>query len=87
MCAASPRLIAFASSECGPLVGLLHSGLEQTCPALFANVCFVPSEKSGPLAISLPFHFFTLNGAVAERKAHWAACAHADPVQSLVIRF
>jgi hypothetical protein len=27
--------------------------LEQTCPALFAKVCLVTSEKSGPLVISL----------------------------------
>lgn len=39
--AASPTLMALASSECGPLVGRPHHGLEHLFPALLARASFV----------------------------------------------
>ncbi len=52
ICAASPRLTALSSSECGPLVDHLQAGFEHTCPARFARVSLVFCKKSGPSAIA-----------------------------------
>ena len=56
MWAASPFTTDFDESECEPLVGLRHEGLEHVWAARFASTSTTIAEKSGAATSTHPLH-------------------------------